>query len=265
MSIHRPKDHVEVYRIKAMAADIHEMSGRTGRPDLTAFVSHQILRALDLRAGQTVVDVGCGDGSLLRLICREAGPLASHSLTGILPTAEEVERLQSELRASWPGLSILQGLATSIPLPEETADRVVLNGVLLLLKDEQEVLLCLRELYRICKSGGQVFLGEVPDVDELTKRPYRDSITAWLWWVLRTQGAKEFFRRSRQVLRSFFGVANPFIIVPKRLFSSPPEHMRTLLELVGFADVSVSRHMEVQPDGQVMPSPTRWNYTMRKG
>lgn len=264
MNIHRPKDHVEVYRIKASAADSHEMSGRTGRPDLTAFVSRQISRALDMRAEQTLVDVGCGDGSLLRLVAREAGPFAPQALTGVLPTAEEVKRLQQELGADWPQLRILQGLATSIPLPDGVADKVVLNGVLLLLGDEQEVLICLRELHRVCKPGGHVFLGEVPDVDELAQRPYRDSIAAWLWWVLRTQGVMAFFQRSRQVLLSIFGATNPFIIVPKRLFASPPERMRELLERVGFVGVDVARHMELQSDGEVKPSPTRWNYTMRK-
>ena len=263
MNIHRPKDHVEVYRIKAASADVHEMSGRTGRPDLTAFVSRRIFQALSPHSGQTLVDVGCGDASLLRLISREAGPFGPQALIGVLPTVEEVERLQRDLGAAWPQLRISQGLATAIPLPDVVADHVVLNSVLLLLRDEQEVLGCLRELYRICKPGGLVFLGEVPDVDELARRPYGDSIFGWLWWVLCTQGVAAFFRRSRQVLRSAFGVTDPFIIMPKRLFSAPPQRMRELLGLVGFTCVEVTRHMEVQLDGQVVPSLTRWNYLVR--
>ena len=40
--------------------------------------------------------------------------------------------------------------------------------------------------------------------------------------------------------------------------------MRELLGLVGFTCVEVTRHMEVQLDGQVVPSLTRWNYTVGK-
>ena len=66
MPIIKAADFIEVYRAKASASDINELSGRTGRPDLTKFVNSQILPLLQLSSDDTLVDIGCGTGGYLR-------------------------------------------------------------------------------------------------------------------------------------------------------------------------------------------------------
>ena len=44
MPIIKCETYVDVYRSKASSKDINELSGRTGRPDLTDFISQQIIK-----------------------------------------------------------------------------------------------------------------------------------------------------------------------------------------------------------------------------
>ena len=73
MPIIKAADFIEVYRAKASASDINELSGRTGRPDLTKFVNSQILPLLQLSSDDTLVDIGCGTGGYLRRLTWSVG------------------------------------------------------------------------------------------------------------------------------------------------------------------------------------------------
>jgi hypothetical protein len=43
MAIHKAANLIEVYRAKAKSKDINELTGRIGRPDLTRFVTKNII------------------------------------------------------------------------------------------------------------------------------------------------------------------------------------------------------------------------------
>jgi ubiquinone/menaquinone biosynthesis C-methylase UbiE len=62
----------------------------------------------------------------------------------------------------------------------------------------------LREIARITKPSGHVFIGEVPYVNEHEGKKYGDSISLWLWWVLRNQGLAQFFTRLKQTFVALF-------------------------------------------------------------
>ena len=80
--------------MRSYAKDINEMSGRNNRPDLTKFISKRILELLPNEKGN-LVDIGCGDGSLLKLAIKEK---RFKNLTGVLPTLEEVSRMKIEIK-----------------------------------------------------------------------------------------------------------------------------------------------------------------------
>lgn len=65
MAVYKSTTYVDVYRAKSKAKDINELSGRTGRPELTDFVTNQIVSKLPLRDDTVLVDLGCGEASLL--------------------------------------------------------------------------------------------------------------------------------------------------------------------------------------------------------
>lgn len=267
MPIHRTADFIETYRAKARAGDINELSGRTGRPDLTDFVARRMAARLPVHADTVLVDVGCGDGRFL-LRCAEAGLDGFKGrLIGLLPTREEVSRVRGHLldEAACRGrlVSVEPGLAQRTGLPGDFADLLVCNGVLLVLQDVGEVSCALAEFHRITKPGGIVFIGELPDTDEMAGRDYGDSISGWLAWVLRNQGAAACWARARQVLNASFS-REPFVIGPKRIFHMPPGPFIEMLERQGLELVACHRHEEIDAAGQVHESRTRWDYIARK-
>jgi hypothetical protein len=131
MAIVKCKTYVEVYEHKARCKDPHELSGRTGRPDLTTFVCKSILSCLSVSPTHNLVDVGCGDGTLLKLV---SGTVSQ--AIGLLPTDAEVERVRS-LLCRVLNIQIRRGLAQSTGLPSQVAERVVCNGVFITLTNSR--------------------------------------------------------------------------------------------------------------------------------
>ena len=252
MPIIKCKDHIEVYERKARSGDLHELSGRTGRADLTQYVAQSIAATLPLRSGDLLVDIGCGDGTLIGLVADKVA-----SVVGILPTAAEVGRVRP-LFTSNERIEIRQGLSQQTGLPAAIADVVVCNGVFLLLSSSQ-VDQSFREIARIGKPGSTAFIGEVPRVDEFRDRTYGDSIGGWLWWVLRNQGLGAFATRLRQTLVAFLS-SEPMMIGPKEYFFCEPAAFIALAQAHGLKLQTHFPHPEVATTGENMSSATRWDY-----
>ena len=106
--------HVEVYRQRALCGELVELSGRN--LEQKAFAAEYILSRLCLGPEDTLVDVGCGDGRLLRLA-------PSVDKVGFTATIEEAQRLSEE---SFP---VKQSLLERIDLPSDFADVVVCHAV----------------------------------------------------------------------------------------------------------------------------------------
>jgi 16S rRNA A1518/A1519 N6-dimethyltransferase RsmA/KsgA/DIM1 with predicted DNA glycosylase/AP lyase activity len=119
MPIVKCKTYIDVYEKKAESRDPNELSGRTGRADLTAFVCKSIVSRLSMNPSDTLVDIGCGDGTLLRLV----SGAVSQALC-ILPTDAEVERVRTLLH-DVSNCQIVRGLAQSTGLPSQVADKVI--------------------------------------------------------------------------------------------------------------------------------------------
>lgn len=257
MPIVKCRDHIEVYEQKARSGDLHELSGRTGRGDLTQFVAQSIAATLELQSADVLVDIGCGDGTLIGLV---AGQVAR--AVGILPTAAEVGRIQP-LFAGNGRVEIRQGLSQETGLPPAVADKVVCNGVFLLLTATQ-VEQSFREIARIGKPGSTVFIGEVPCIDEFRDRTYGDSIRGWLWWVLRKQGVGAFAVRLRQTLVAAMS-SEPMTIAPKVHYFRDPAGFIALAQAHGLKLRTHFPHPEVSVAGERANSATRWDYVFVRG
>ena len=89
---------------------------------MTQFVSQQILEQLRIKETDVLVDIGCGDGTLLKLA---SGSM--YSGICILPTNEEAERVRADVGASSPKIQVRQGLVQRTDLEAAIADKVVCN------------------------------------------------------------------------------------------------------------------------------------------
>jgi SAM-dependent methyltransferase len=115
--------------------------------------------------GQTVLDHACGAGTDLLLAAKRVGP--SGRAIGVDMTS--AMRDAARLSASEAGLAveILEGMYEALPVADASVDVVISNGVLNLAPDKRRVL---REVHRVLKPGGVLYLADVVVQRELTLR-----------------------------------------------------------------------------------------------
>jgi SAM-dependent methyltransferase len=107
--------------------------------------------------GSVVLDIGCGAGTDLLLAARRVGP-AGHAI-GVDMT--EAMRRRAAAGAAACGLAnveVRDGDATALPLPDQSVDVVISNGVLNLVPDKPRAL---AEIARVLKPGGRVQIADI--------------------------------------------------------------------------------------------------------
>ena len=127
-----------------------------------------------IHPGETLVDVGSGAGFDALIASRLVGP--SGQVIGFDMTLEMLNKARigaTEMGAT--NVEFREGLAESLPLPDNLADVVISNGVLNLTLDKTATL---REWLRILKPGGRLQVGDI-----LVERPVSadalEDITLW--------------------------------------------------------------------------------------
>ncbi len=174
MPVLRINNYIDAYRVRAASEDLHELAARPNKKAVTEFVNRRILEALDVAAEDVLVDLGCGDASLLRM----AAAFTARSI-GVVATVEEKLRLES----SFPDLCFIASRAHELALESASASKIVCNTTLLYLPSESEVRAALQEMSRVARPGATIWVGEIPEIDEYELYGiYRGkSMAAYLW------------------------------------------------------------------------------------
>lgn len=122
------------------------------------------VRHADLAPGETVLDVGCGGGIDTILAARRVVP--SGRAVGLDLLDEMCERARGHAReAGVDGWSeFVRGEMENIPLPNDSVDVVVSNGVINLSPRKSRVL---AEIRRVLKPGGRLCVADLTVNDEL--------------------------------------------------------------------------------------------------
>lgn len=105
--------------------------------------------ALHLSGGETVVDIGCGNGLLTKEIARAIGQ--NGRVIGVDPS-HNMRTLASTRCAALPSVQIRDGLADALPLQDGEADKAVAVQVLEYLHDIPSAIL---ETNRVLRVGGR--------------------------------------------------------------------------------------------------------------
>ncbi len=189
-SISRSDDYLEYCRETAKhARDPHDLAlrGRDKR-EITRLIHESIAAAVDLHSGDDLVDIGCGDGTLLRMAERAGARTA----VGLLATDEEVGVLRRF------GLDAKQGLTDQLPLPDACASVIVCNSVLLVVPRDR-IPASLREIYRIARPGARIFVGEIPFVQTPDPTPQFATRRETLSYLYRKHGLRTWFGMLRRM------------------------------------------------------------------
>lgn len=234
MTISRSDDYVEYCRETARRArDLHDLAlrGRENK-EITRRIHEHIVEAVGLGADDDLVDIGCGDGTLLRM----AQELRVQSALGLLATNEEVALVRKT------GVDVRQGLSDRLPLPDASASVVVCNGVLLIVPREN-IAASLREIHRIAKPGARIFIGEIPFAEKADPTPQFKSRREVLDYAYRSGGVRAWIGMLRR-MAWWALTGRPAIIRPGTAISffASPEEFAALAKEAGLEVVRWWQH-----------------------
>jgi arsenite methyltransferase len=131
-------------------------------------------RIAPVKAGATVVDIGCGAGMDLLLAAQAVGSI------GRAIGVDMTEAMADRARAGARGLGLTQvevrlGDALNLPLDSSNVDVAISNGVLNLTPDKQQAF---SEVWRVLKPGGEFLYGDIIVAHELSES-VRSNIDLW--------------------------------------------------------------------------------------
>jgi len=154
---------------------------------------------IDLKPGQTVLDLGSGGGIDVLLSARRVGSTGKAYGLDMTDDMLALAR-ENQKQAGVTNVEFLKGTIEEIPLPDNSVDVVISNCVINLSADKDRVL---REAFRVLRPGGRFAVSDVVvrgDVPETV----RQSMLLWVGCVAGALEEQDY--RARLVAAGFVDV-----------------------------------------------------------
>ena len=144
---------------------------------------------IDLREGETVLDLGSGGGIDVLLSAKRVGPTGF--VFGLDMTDEMLALAQeNKAKAGATNVAFLKGRIEDIPLPAASVDVVISNCVINLAADKSRVL---RDAFRVLKPGGRFAVSDVI-ADGPVPDGLRQNMEAWVGCLAGALAIEEYQR-----------------------------------------------------------------------
>jgi SAM-dependent methyltransferase len=146
-----------------------------------------------LRAGEVVVDLGCGGGLDVFLAARRVGPAGK--AIGIDMTPDMIQRaMAGAAQAGATNVEFQLAPIDRLPLPDASVDCVISNCVINLAPDKREVF---REILRVLKPGGRMVVSDIALKQPLPQEVL-DDVRAYIGCIAGAVEIQEYGRLLRE-------------------------------------------------------------------
>lgn len=118
----------------------------------------------DLKEGETVLDLGSGAGLDSIISSWRVGPTGK--VMGVDLNPSMCRKAQAHAAADGTTMECYEGRMEDIPLPDESADVVISNGVINLSFRKRRVI---EEMFRVLRPGGRVSITDIVSAKQLSQ------------------------------------------------------------------------------------------------
>jgi len=138
----------------------------------------QVAEALSLNSQSKVLEVGCGAGMFLAPLSEAVGSIVGCDLSQSMLI--RARRINNKLQ-------VQVAEASHLPYLADEFDAILVYSVFHYFPSYEYALDTLNELYRVCRSGGRIWLGDVPDKSKRQEalshreRLMKQSTPRWPW------------------------------------------------------------------------------------
>ena len=123
----------------------------------------------DLQPGETVLDLGSGAGLDALIASRQVGPTGQ--VIGVDLNPSMCRKAKAHVSESGGVMECHEGRMEDIPLPDETADVVLSNGVINLSFRKRKVI---EEMFRVLRPGGRISITDIVSAKQLSQSIVND-------------------------------------------------------------------------------------------
>ncbi len=197
------------------------------------------------------MDIGCGDGMLLRFALDQG---ASRAI-GVSGSEEEAKCLRER------GLDVHHAYSHASTLSDGCASVIVCNSVLHIVSPAM-IAASLQEIARIAEPAARIWIGEIPRFREDASLRKFPNIPAMLWWLLVNRGVRTFIGMCRLVLN---GKQTEPVLKTAQAFWSEPEEFIGMARDAGLVVERHFPHESIDAESRTYVSATRHDYLFRKG
>ncbi|MBU1180305.1 arsenite methyltransferase [Patescibacteria group bacterium] len=124
----------------------------------------------EIKEGETVLDLGSGAGFDCFLAVKKVGKTGK--VIGVDMTKEMIKRARANAKKQgYDNVEFKLGDIENLPIDDNSIDVVISNCVVNLAPDKSKVF---KEVYRVLKNGGRMYISDIVLLDNLTKEQKED-------------------------------------------------------------------------------------------